>query len=119
MLIGVRGEDGTIAILPQPLPIDESFVAAANAHPVPPEQRFRFTNKCIEGACGQWTGNSCGVAERVVNFLDQIPADAALPACGIRVRCRWFAERGADACKMCPYILTEITEKEVLEHQGL
>jgi hypothetical protein len=106
-----------MAILPQPLPIDEQFIARANAHELPPEQRFRFTNKCIESGCGQWTGKGCGVVERVIGFLDKIPQDSALPACGIRGRCRWFNERGGDACRMCPYVLTEITEEEVLAAQ--
>jgi hypothetical protein len=117
MLIGVRQEGGTVAMLPQPLPVDEAFVAKARAHEVPPEQRFRFTNKCIEGGCGQWNGTGCGVAERVLQFLDQIPL-ASLPACGIRGRCRWYLQRGPDACQVCTYIVTEITEDEVLAAQA-
>ena len=116
MLIGVRQESGTVAILPTPLPVDEAFVAKASAHELPPEQRFRFTNKCIEGGCGQWTGTACGVADRVLQALDRIPI-AALPACGIRARCRWFLQRGADACQVCVYVVTEITEDEVLAAQ--
>lgn len=112
-LLGVRQEDGTIAILPQALPVDEVFVAKAAQHDVPPEQRFRFTNKCIEGGCQQWTGKGCGVVERMVQYLDQVAVSDELPACSIRPRCRWFTQRGRDACAICPYVLTEITEKEV------
>lgn len=119
LLLGVREEDGTLAILPQPLPVDEEFVARARQHPVPAEQRFRFTNKCVEGACSQWTGVGCGVVERVIGFLDQIPADSIAPRCGIMDRCRWYRQRGGDACRMCPFVLTEITEAELAGWEGV
>lgn len=112
-LLGVRQDDGTIAILPQALPVDEAFVAKVSQHEIPPEQRFRFTNKCIEGSCQQWNGKGCGVVERMVQFLDQVEVVDELPVCSIRPKCRWFSQRGKNACDMCPYVLTEITEKEV------
>jgi hypothetical protein len=112
-LLAVRQDDGTMAILPEALPIDQKFIDAVNLHPTPPEQRFRFTNKCIEDGCGQWTGKGCGVVEQVVQFLDRVPVNEVLPACSIRPRCRWFLQKGGDACKICPYILTEITEVEL------
>ena len=112
-LLAVRQEDGTVALLPQPLPVDEDFVAKTKQHEIPAEQRFRFTNKCIEGGCQQWNGKGCGVVERMVQYLDQVPVSDVLPACSIRPRCRWFSQKGADACKICPYVLTEITEEEL------
>jgi hypothetical protein len=30
-----------------------------------------------------------------------------LPACGIRRTCRWFAQRGAAACGVCPLIVAD------------
>ena len=104
-----------MSILPLPLPVDAAFVMQARQHAVPAEQRFRFTNKCVEGACRQWTGAGCGVVERVVGFLEEIPADAIVPRCGIVDRCRWYVQRGKDACRICPYVLTEITEAELDE----
>lgn len=116
-LLGVRQEDGKVAILPEALPIDDTFIEKVKSDPIAPEQRFRFTNKCIEGGCNQWTGKGCGVIEDVVQYLDQIDANEPLPECSIRVHCRWFLQKGADACKICHYIITEITEKE-LENCG-
>lgn len=113
-LLGVRQDDGKIAILPEALPVDQGFIDEVRSHPRPPEQRFRFTNKCIESGCNQWNGKGCGVIEEVVQYLDQIPADEELPSCSIRVQCRWFRQKGADACKICPFILTEITGEEIL-----
>lgn len=114
-LLGVRQSDGTVSILPEPLPIDQEFIDKVTDHPRPPEQRFRFTNKCIENGCSQWNGKGCGVIEQAIQYLDKIPSDSQLPRCSIRVHCRWFLQKGADACKVCPFVLTEITEKEILE----
>jgi hypothetical protein len=119
LLLGVREENGSMSILPQALPIDDAFIARARQHPVPAEQRFRFTNKCIEGGCRQWTGNGCGVVERVLGFIDEIPADAITPRCGITSRCRWYVQRGPEACRICPYVLTEITEAEMAGWEAL
>ena len=116
-LLGVRQQDGKVAMLPEPLAIDDAFIEKVKAHPVAPEQRFRFANKCIEGGCSQWNGKGCGVIEQVVQYLEHLPANEVLPACSIRVKCRWFAQRGVEACRICPYVVTEITEEE-LEQSG-
>jgi hypothetical protein len=33
---------------------------------------------------------------------------AVLPACAIRRTCRWYAQRGAAACTVCPLIVADI-----------
>jgi hypothetical protein len=111
-LIGVRQDDGTVAILPQPLPVDKNFVEIASRDATAPEQRFRFSNKCIEGGCSQWTGSRCGVIDNVMKLLNPEPAPEALPPCGIRPTCRWFLQSGPAACKVCPYVVTHITEQD-------
>ena len=111
-LLGVTQADGTVAILPQTLPIDEAFIQKAKQGPVAAEQKFRFVNKCIEGGCAQWTGKTCGVVEKLITHLDAIPAREELPRCSIRKDCRWFRQRGADACKICVYVVTEIAQEE-------
>lgn len=112
-LLGVRQDDGTVAILPQPLPVTEEFISIVSRHETPPEQRFRFTNKCVESGCRQWTDRGCGVVEKMVDYLDKIQPLASLPPCAIRPSCRWFSQRGGDACALCSYVITEITEDEV------
>lgn len=111
-LLGVRQDNGTVSILPEALPIDESFIETVKQNPVAPEQRFRFTNKCIESGCNQWNGKGCGVIEQVIQYLEHIPQSLDLPKCSIRPKCRWFLQKGADACKICRYIVTEITEAD-------
>jgi hypothetical protein len=111
-LLGVRQENGTVSILPDPLPIDENFINAVNHDGVIPEQKFRVTNKCVETGCSQWNGKGCGVIDNVIQYLEHIPHSATLPKCNIRPSCRWFLQSGADACKICPFIITEITEAD-------
>lgn len=111
-LLGVRQDDGTIAILPQTLPVDQDFVAVASSDGVHPEQKFRFTNKCIESGCRQWNGTGCGVADQVVQFMNSLPIAEELDDCPIRPSCRWYLQKGPDACKVCPFIISEITEED-------
>lgn len=118
-LLGVRQDDGTVAILPQTLPVGKDTLDHLKNDPVPAEQRFRFTNKCVESGCKQWNGKSCGVSERMLDYLREIPEDSILPECGIRSQCRWHIQSGSDACKICPYVLTEITEEEVNKYGNL
>lgn len=111
-LLGVTQEDGTVAMLPQTLPIDESFIEKVKRDPIAAEQKFRFVNKCIEGGCAQWTGKSCGVVEKLITHLDSIPVKEELPRCSIRSNCRWYRQRGADACKLCVYVITEVAQED-------
>ncbi len=117
-LLGIRQDNGIVAILPQPLPVDEQFIETTKHHEMPVQQRFRFTNKCISTGCGQWNGTGCGVVENVMQYIDQIPDIAGeLHPCGIRSQCRWYLQRKSDACKICPYVLYQVTEEDVLEMQ--
>lgn len=107
-LLAVRNTNGRMAILPQTLAIDDGFIKKASNHHEPAETRFRFTNKCIENGCKQWNGKGCGLSDFIIKYLDKVQPAEVLPACSIRVQCRWFIQQGADACKICPYVAMEI-----------
>jgi hypothetical protein len=110
MLLGVVGVDGTVGYVRPPAVIDQAFVTEA-ARRGDPERRFRFAQPCIEAECRQWTGSRCGVIERVLEATVEaaaIPQSRALPACGIRPVCRWFAQEGASACAVCPLVVTDL-----------
>jgi hypothetical protein len=113
LLLGVVTPDGTVAYIQPPTRVGAEFVGQAQAlgHP---ERRFRFSSACVEGACPQWTGSACAVIDLVIGSRpDESPAGkatpsgAALPACAIRRSCRWFAQRGAAACAVCPEIVAD------------
>jgi len=110
-LLGIRQNDGTVAILPQPLLIGEDFIREAGKTS-PPEQRFRFTSKCAGSGCAQWTGKRCGVADKILSVIEDLPVSKQLPDCEIRPQCRWHIQNGADACKVCPFVVTHTTEAD-------
>jgi len=104
-LLGIVRSDGSVALLPSPMEIDERFVCQASKGRRP-EKRFRFTSPCAEGACKQWTGDACSIADRIVGFALPVE-DAGLPRCAIRESCRWYVQVGGDACKACRYVITD------------
>ena len=113
LLLGIRQESGIVAILPKALPIDESFIANAKENDVLPERRFRFAGKCVKSGCHNWNKNGCGVAIRLMHFLEQETFLEPIPDCSIRKECRWFKQEGDNICKICPKLVTEITAEEV------
>jgi len=110
LLLGVVVPDGTVGYVQPPTRVSADFVAQAQARGHP-ERSFWFSGACREAACGQWTGTGCGVIDLVIGARPDDPADAkasaGLPACGIRRTCRWFAQRGAAACAVCPQVIAD------------
>ena len=115
-VIGVMTGQGRLAYLPMPVVMDAAFAAGLQeaGHP---ERRYRFSQPCVESACSQWTGGGCAVVDHVLDEPPdsgcaghQLPAEpeGSLPTCGIRRDCRWFAQRGAAACLICPTIVADI-----------
>jgi hypothetical protein len=103
-LIGIVGGNGRVGILGRPLPVDDAFLDAARAGRAP-EKRFRFAGPCMRADCRQWSGGRCGVIDRVLAITGE--TERPLPPCGIRARCRWFAQRGGAACHACPEVVTD------------
>ena len=88
-----------------PLRVTEEAAAAAHAGRAP-EKRLRFAQPCVEHGCRHWAGSRCGVADAALELEAE---DGPLPRCGIRPRCRWFAQSGAAACRVCPLVVTDVT----------
>lgn len=109
LLLGIVNAGGTVGFLHPPMPVDAAFVAAASTGRRP-ERRFRFAGRCVEGACGHWTGHRCGLADAAVEELGGSAAYEARP-CAIRPSCRWFSQHGLDACAVCPLIVTDAPEE--------
>ncbi len=114
LLLGVVTPGGTIGYVQPPTRIRADFVERAQAmgHP---ERRFRFSADCVEAACPQWTGGGCGVVDIAIQTAPadspaaaRPPDPAPLPACAIRHSCRWYAQRGASACAVCPTVIADM-----------
>jgi hypothetical protein len=107
-LLGAIGADGRVHFVSPALRIDDDFRSKARASGRP-EQRFRFAGPCVEGRCERWTGTRCGVIDELLPQLDDASdeLDRKLRPCAIRRTCRWFAQVGGDACKVCPWVITD------------
>jgi hypothetical protein len=114
LLLGVMTTGGRLAYVNPPVPVDAEF-AERETRRGSPERRYRFAGPCLEGGCPQWTGQRCAVADMAAGAAPSaepvslgLPTTRrALPACGIRHSCRWYFQRGADACAVCPLIVAD------------
>jgi hypothetical protein len=109
VLVGIMGRDGRLGYITPAMPIDADFVAHARAGRTP-ESRFRFGEPCVKERCAQWAGDHCGLIDMLLASPQGTAATSGrrgtpLPHCGIRGSCRWFRERGADACAICPLVV--------------
>lgn len=112
VLLGVVGADGTVGFVRPQLKVDAEFVRQAEAGRRP-EKRLRFAQPCVESGCGHWIGHQCAVVERMLELQTEelLPAaEDELPHCTIRSHCRWFDQRGRDACGVCRYVVTDLLE---------
>jgi hypothetical protein len=108
LLLGVMTPSGTLSYVQPPTRVDADFVARAKALGNP-ERRFRFSAPCVEAACPQWTGDGCAVVDNVIEEEEPVQLESGrLPYCAIRRDCRWFAQRGAAACAVCPRVVADI-----------
>jgi len=111
ILLGIVGKDGVVGYVRPQMTVDEDFVRKARKGRKP-EERFRFSQPCIESGCNHWTGSRCGVIDRALRAAEEArlaaAPDGGLPKCTIRSRCRWFAQLGRRACAVCPLVITEV-----------
>jgi hypothetical protein len=108
VLLGIMTTSGTLAYVQPPTRVDADFVARAKAMGRP-EARFRFSTPCIQSGCPQWTGEGCAVVDKVLEEEQPVAtSEDRLPRCSIRRTCRWYSQRGADACAVCPLVVADI-----------
>lgn len=105
LLLGIVNEHGQVNMLRERTTIDKEFVQIAEAGR-DPQTRFRFGNKCHKSGCSQWTGDRCGVIDKLIDATKDMELANLLPECSIRPQCRWYNQSGAEACKLCPFVIT-------------
>ena len=114
ILLGIVGPDGRVGYVWPTMTVDQEFVDRASTGRSP-DAKFRFAQKCVETSCGHWTGERCGLIDLGLQLAAEghVPAATeALPQCSIRPDCRWFSQAGADACRVCPYVIANIPDGE-------
>ena len=107
ILVGIVNEDNEVDFISNPIKINAAFVRSAKEVDKAAEKRFRFSNKCVQSGCQQWTGSRCGVIDKALTTIEEKYWKENLPACSIRSTCRWFSQNGANACKVCPLVITD------------
>jgi hypothetical protein len=113
-LFGVVGPDSRVAYIGSPVVVDDNFMRRATQGRAP-EKRFRFADRCVQSGCVFWNNERCDVAAAAVGHA-AVSTDInlkSLPRCGIRPNCRWFAQEGANACRACPLVVTDVSEAGV------
>lgn len=105
LIIGVVRADGSVGFIRDRIPVNAEFIKAADSGRAP-EQRFRFSSPCQECACQQWADGRCSLPGRIAEAVPNSLTPEALPRCSIRHDCRWYHQLGADACRVCPLVVT-------------
>lgn len=118
IVVGIVLANGSIAYADRRIRIDAGQAEQMARGAVSPEKRFRFSSPCAQRSCGQWSDGKCGVIEEVLESPPPASLPRELPDCSIRAQCRWFLQRGEEACLVCRYVITDtavITEAQAAE----
>ncbi len=103
VVLGVRsGEDGGVSYLAEPVPASE--VMGLVPEGIEPRRILRFASHC-ESACANRVGTECGLINRIA-AVPAPPHAAAVPRCHLRTQCKWWQQKGVDACHRCPAVST-------------
>lgn len=111
MVFAVFVEGQTVPVTPTP--VNPAILELCA--PQTPRQILRMSATCIKANCRHWNAQEpgaqgdgvCTLAERVLDAY--IPdSTSALPACGIRSTCRWYAQLGVMACFPCHATPTDL-----------
>ncbi len=106
LLIGIKNDQEEMDMLDEPIKITDDIYDEIGASGILPEKALRTANKCLESGCKQWTGKKCGVIDSVLKRVENNYLKDQLPECAIRKDCRWYAQQGDIACKVCPLVTT-------------
>jgi hypothetical protein len=98
-----RSSEPRVIPLAEPQPVGPELMALAG--PVRPTEVFRFAAPCAEDRCRHFRDKTCTLVERVIKNLTS--ADASVPYCRIRSKCRWWNQEGKAACLRCTQIVTD------------
>jgi hypothetical protein len=110
ILLGVITPQEQVAMLSEKVEVNQAFIDAISKEKSP-ESQFRFANRCVKSGCQQWASGRCGVIDAVMKVNPDLQVqDLYLPTCSIRPQCRWYLQTGANACAVCPYIITDSME---------
>jgi hypothetical protein len=104
-IIGFINPSGKVGTIAPPIALTDEMRASVGPQP---ERFFRLAGRCLGAGCTQWTGSACGLIGRMRQEIEGSPVatetSGPLPRCGIRADCVWWAQDGAQACRVCLYV---------------
>lgn len=111
LVLGVRSaDDGSVAYLDEPVPAAD--VLGMVPEGIEPRRILRFASHC-EASCGNRVGTQCGLVDRIT-AVPAPPHAQAVPRCHLRTRCKWWQQRGVEACHRCPAVSTLMLAEDEL-----
>jgi hypothetical protein len=108
-LLGIVGRDGRLVYTASSPQVTAELLGALTADGHRPEAVARFSGRCVNSGCAFWVDDACRAIDVAHSQLDTHlppPHSAELPECGIRPTCRWWAQEGPSACRVCAYVTT-------------
>ncbi len=108
MILGKVTNDGVVEIYDHPVAVTEELIQSL-PEDTTPEKQYRFSGKCVESGCHQWNKGKCGVIDKIYKMNEAVLKTFEAPdiQCYLTPTCRWFHQIGSEACKVCPYIVTD------------
>jgi len=104
-LFGVLDDQAKVKYTDHLIPVTEELFENIDS----PEKNFRFTMKCGDSACAQWENGKCSVAS-ALKESDATNLDLKASKCAIKKACRWFTQEGISACRLCKFIVTDLSK---------
>lgn len=108
-LFGILNESGEVNYTQGPIPVDDMMIESL-AKISSPEKHFRFTTRCHNNGCGQWSEGKCSIAAEFKQVKEEVSFETPVP-CSIKDACRWVHQEGIFSCNICKYIVTDITSE--------
>ena len=118
VLFGFVVAPGEVAYLSPGIPATPELLSALERSGIPVENRARFSGRCMENRCVQWSdseGGRCGLADRALAALAIEQPLENLPRCGIRSTCRWYFQHQGKACAACPEVIRRPADASAAE----
>jgi hypothetical protein len=110
-VLGIRGKDGQLRMLPSLLLLP--LVARDQLTKENLRTSVRLTGPCIKNGCHHWAGH-CQLGEEI-SFLAKSSNEETI-SCFISARCRWRLENGNSVCRICTHIMREKSLAELEEN---
>lgn len=112
-VVGGDVDEPRVNYLADPQTVTDDILSLAE--PLEPTEVFRFAAPCAGACCRHFDGAQCRLATRVATMLPAVTDK--LPRCRIRPSCRWWRQEGADACRRCPQVVSEMAHPTQIQRR--